>query len=98
LFCSLEFSRPASEPTQLPSIKRVLVMFRGLKWLGSEADRLSSTSIEDRNVWSYTSAPHMPLWQACGYFYLYNSGFNKSFAYHFRTSEVHSKLCCVFNL
>jgi hypothetical protein len=32
-------------------------VFGGLKWLGSEADRLIATGIENRNVWSYTSAP-----------------------------------------
>jgi hypothetical protein len=56
-FSPPEVSRSALGPTQLPSIKWVLGVFRGLKWLGSEADHLIPTSIERRNVWIYTSTP-----------------------------------------
>ena len=56
-FSPPEVSKPASGPTQLPSIKWVPGVFSGLKWLGSEFHHLIPTSIESRNVWIYTSTP-----------------------------------------
>jgi len=48
-----EVSRPALRHTQLPSVKGVPGVFLGLKWLESEVDHLTATSIEHRNVWIY---------------------------------------------
>ena len=70
-------------PTQLPSIKWGCGVSVLLKWLGSEVDHLIPTSIERRNVWSYTSTPPVPLWQVCGQLYLCINGFNNNVAYNF---------------
>jgi len=57
MFLFYTASRPALRPTQPPIQWVTEALFLGLRRPGREADRLSPSNVEVKNVWSYTSAP-----------------------------------------
>jgi hypothetical protein len=56
----------AKRPDRLwgpPSFLFSGVLFRGVKWPGSDAEHSPPSSVEVKNEWNYTSTSPMPSWR-----------------------------------
>jgi hypothetical protein len=57
IFFFTTVSRPVLGPTQPPIQWVPGALFLGVKWPGREADQSSTSSVEVKNTWSFTSTP-----------------------------------------